>query len=109
MSNFLNLNEIVKQFQTDPETKNDPIKRMFICDGASISANIASSSGKESKLHTQPDHDEIDREQLPAIEALGLRALATQTLMRDLATSTSLSRTALDLARSTITPAVPSR
>ena len=53
--------------------------------------------------------DEIDREQLPAIEALGLRALATQTLMRDLATSTSLSRTALDLARSTITPAVPSR
>lgn len=32
---------------------------MFICDGESISANIASSSGTESKLHIQPDHDEI--------------------------------------------------
>jgi quercetin dioxygenase-like cupin family protein len=59
MKGFLNLNEIVKQFQTDPESENDPVKRMFICDGESISANIASSSGKESKLHTQPDHDEI--------------------------------------------------
>ncbi len=59
MSNFLNLNEIVRQFQTDPATQNDPVKRMFICDGESISANIATSSGDESKLHTQPDHDEI--------------------------------------------------
>ena len=59
MTSFLNLNEIVKQFQTDPESKNDPVKRMFICDGESISANIASSSGNKSKLHTQPDHDEI--------------------------------------------------
>jgi len=59
MTSFLNLNEIVKQFQTDPESVNDPVKRMFICDGESISANIATSSGQESKLHTQPDHDEI--------------------------------------------------
>ena len=59
MSNFLNLNEIVRQFQTDPATQNDPVNRMFICDGESISANIATSSGDESKLHTQPDHDEI--------------------------------------------------
>jgi len=59
VSNFLNLNEIVRQFQTDPATQNDPVKRMFICDGESISANIATSSGDESKLHTQPDHDEI--------------------------------------------------
>ncbi len=59
MPNFLNLNEIVRQFQTDPATQNDPVKRMFICDGESISANIATSSGEGSKLHTQPDHDEI--------------------------------------------------
>ena len=59
MSNFLNLNEIVKKFQTDPESQHDPVKRMFICDGESISANIATSGGSESKLHTQPDHDEI--------------------------------------------------
>ena len=59
MSNFINLNEIVQRFQTDPATQSDAVKRMFICDGESITANIASSSGNESKLHTQPDHDEI--------------------------------------------------
>ena len=59
MSNFLNLNEIVQRFQTDPATISDPVKRMFICDGESITANIATSSGEESKLHTQPNHDEI--------------------------------------------------
>ncbi len=59
MPNFVNLNEIVCNFQTDASTENDPVKRMFICDGKSITANIASSSGGGSKLHTQPDHDEI--------------------------------------------------
>jgi quercetin dioxygenase-like cupin family protein len=59
MANFLNLYDIVKQFKTDPESRDDPVNRMFICDGESISANIASSSGGGSKLHTQPDHDEI--------------------------------------------------
>lgn len=59
MSNFINLNEIVQRFQTDPATASDPVKRMFICDGESITANIATSSGNENKLHTQPDHDEI--------------------------------------------------
>jgi quercetin dioxygenase-like cupin family protein len=32
---------------------------MFICDGESITANIAASPENENKLHTQPDHDEI--------------------------------------------------
>ena len=59
MPNFLNLNEIVKRFQTDPETQNEPVKRMFICDGQSMTANIATSSGDGNKLHTQPDHEEI--------------------------------------------------
>ncbi len=59
MSNFINLNKIIQQFQTDPATRDDPVKRMFICDGQAITANIATSSGGGSKLHTQPDHDEI--------------------------------------------------
>ena len=59
MSNCVNLNQIVKNFQTDASTANDPVKRMFICDMESMTANIASSSGGGSKLHTQPNHDEI--------------------------------------------------
>jgi quercetin dioxygenase-like cupin family protein len=59
MPNCVNLNEIVKNFQTDASTANDPVKRMFICDMESMTANIASSSGDGNKLHTQPDHDEI--------------------------------------------------
>jgi quercetin dioxygenase-like cupin family protein len=59
MSNCVNLNEIVKNFQTDASTANEPVKRMFICDMESMTANIASSSGDGSKLHTQPDHDEM--------------------------------------------------
>ena len=59
MSSFRNLHEIIQQFQTDPATQSDPVKRMFICDGEAITANIATSSGGGSKLHTQPDHDEI--------------------------------------------------
>ena len=59
MSNFINLHEINQQFQTAPATQNDPVKRMFICDGEAITANIATGSGDDSKLHTQPNHDEI--------------------------------------------------
>ena len=59
MSNFINLHEIIHQFQTDPATQGDPVKHMFICDGEAVTANIATSSGDDSKLHTQPDHDEI--------------------------------------------------
>ena len=32
---------------------------MFICDGEALTANIATSSGDDPKLHTQPEHDEI--------------------------------------------------
>ncbi len=58
MSNCLNLHEIIRQFQSDSATQNDLVKRMFICDGEAITANIATSSGDDSKLHTQPNHDE---------------------------------------------------
>ncbi len=59
MSNCLNLHEIIRQFQSDPATQNDLVQRMFICDGEAITANIATSSGDDSKLHTRPNHDEI--------------------------------------------------
>ncbi len=59
MSSFINLREVIQQFQIDPATRSDPVKRMFICDGEAITANIATSSGDSSALHTQPDHDEI--------------------------------------------------
>ena len=59
MSNFMNLHDIIKRFQIDSSTQGDPVKRMFICDGEAITANIATSSGDDSKLHKQPDHDEI--------------------------------------------------
>lgn len=44
--------------------------------------------------------DEIDRAQLSDIEAMGLRAVATPSLMRNLDASTRLSATALELALS---------
>lgn len=44
--------------------------------------------------------DEVDREQRGDIEALGMRAVATPSLMRDLDASMRLAKTALDLALS---------
>ena len=59
MSYFMNLADLIRSFQTDAAMENDPVKRLFICDGAFITANIATSAGDGSKLHSQPDHDEI--------------------------------------------------
>ncbi len=59
MSYFMNLADLIRSFQTDAATENDPVKRLFICDGEFITANIATSAGDGSKLHGQPDHDEI--------------------------------------------------
>lgn len=44
--------------------------------------------------------DRVDRDQLAEIEALGLRAIATETLMSDLEKSTRLAATAIELALS---------
>ena len=59
MTYFMNLADLIQSFQTDAATENDPVKRMFICDGEFMTANIATSAGEGSKLHTQPNHDEI--------------------------------------------------
>ena len=59
MSNFISLTQVLRSLAADPSTADDPVKRMFLCDGAHVTANI--SMGKEggSTLHTQPGHDEI--------------------------------------------------
>ena len=59
MSNFIRLNELLKSLEVDPSTANEPVKRMFICDGAHLTANISMGTEGGSALHTQPDHDEI--------------------------------------------------
>ncbi len=59
MSNFINLTEVLRSLAADPSTANDPVKRMFICDGAHVTANISMGTEGGSTLHTQPGHDEI--------------------------------------------------
>ena len=59
MGNFIRLNELLKSLEVDPSTANEPVKRMFICDGAHLTANISMGTEGGSALHTQPDHDEI--------------------------------------------------
>ncbi|MCP5042937.1 MAG: 2-phospho-L-lactate transferase [bacterium] len=51
-----------------------------------------------SDLATGYVFDEVDRDQLGAIQALGLRAIATQTLMKDIEISTALAASAVRLA-----------
>jgi quercetin dioxygenase-like cupin family protein len=59
MSNFINFNQLLSSLAADPSTVNDPVKRMFICDGAHLTANISMGVEGGSTLHTQPEHDEI--------------------------------------------------
>jgi quercetin dioxygenase-like cupin family protein len=59
MSSFANLLALSQGFEVDAATRDAPVKRMFVFDGESVSANIATTTGEASKLHTQPDHDEI--------------------------------------------------
>ena len=59
MSNFINLNDTLRSMETDPSTARDPIKRMFVCDGEFMTANLAIVQGSENALHRQKEHDEI--------------------------------------------------
>ncbi|MDH3289321.1 MAG: cupin domain-containing protein [Betaproteobacteria bacterium] len=59
MGNFINFSELLKSLAIAPSTANEPVKRMFICDGAHLTANIAMGMEGGSALHTQPGHDEI--------------------------------------------------
>lgn len=59
MGNFIKLSELLKSLEVDPSTANEPVKRMFLCDGAHLTANISMGAEGGSALHTQPGHDEI--------------------------------------------------
>lgn len=57
--NFVRLSEALKSLATDPATADDPIKRMFICDGAKVSANVSVLRDTGDSIHVQPEHDEL--------------------------------------------------
>ena len=59
MDNFINFTDMLKSLEVDPSTATEPVKRMFICDGAHLTANISMGAEGGSALHTQPEHDEI--------------------------------------------------
>jgi quercetin dioxygenase-like cupin family protein len=59
MSNFVNLNEATESMATDASTAAQPIKRMFVADGAFLSANVSIVEEPSDALHTQDAHDEI--------------------------------------------------
>lgn len=59
MNHIINLRELLQSLQVDPSTAQDPVKRMFICDGEFLTANIATSGDAGGAIHTQPAHDEI--------------------------------------------------
>lgn len=59
MENFVNFAKLLRSLAVDPSTANDPVKRMFICDGVHLTTNISMGAEGGSALHTQPQHDEI--------------------------------------------------
>ncbi len=59
MSNFVNLNEALRSMKTDPSTAHDPIKRMFLFDGAFSTADVAVIEGARNALHIHKEHDEL--------------------------------------------------
>ncbi|MDH3287402.1 MAG: hypothetical protein OEP48_06720 [Betaproteobacteria bacterium] len=60
MGNFINFNELLKSLEVDASTASEPVKRMFICDGPHLTANISMGIEGGGTLHTQPAHDEIN-------------------------------------------------
>lgn len=56
---FFRLDETLRDLETDPATANDPIKRMFLCDGEDVSANVNILEDIEDAIHIQPLHDEL--------------------------------------------------
>lgn len=56
---FIRLQDALQSLETDPATANDPIKRMFVCDGQHVSANVSIIEDAEDAIHIQSAHDEI--------------------------------------------------
>lgn len=58
-THFIRLNNALRNLETDPATAGDPIKRMFLCDGQSLSANVSILHDAGDALHVQSAHDEL--------------------------------------------------
>lgn len=56
---FIPLDETLRGLETDQATSKDPIRRMFICDGEHVSANVNILEDIEDAIHVQPSHDEL--------------------------------------------------
>lgn len=56
---FFRLNETIRDMETDAATARDPIKRMFLCDGEYVSANVNILEDIEDAIHIQSHHDEL--------------------------------------------------
>ncbi|MBC5765788.1 cupin domain-containing protein [Ramlibacter albus] len=56
---YFRLGERLKALSADPATAADPIKRMFLCDGEQVSANVSILADSGDVIHIQPDHDEL--------------------------------------------------
>lgn len=59
MSHFFSLSDAVRSLETDPSTANQPIKRIFLCDGEFLTVNIGVITDSGNALHTQRHHDEV--------------------------------------------------
>ena len=56
---FVRLRDALRTLETDPATVNDPIKRMFLCDGQFVSANVSILNDTGDAIHIQSSHDEL--------------------------------------------------
>ena len=59
MKTFFSIRDLLRSLEVDPSTAKDPVKRMFVCDGDFLTANIATGAEAGSSLHMQPAHDEL--------------------------------------------------
>lgn len=58
-NHFIRVDETLRGLKTDPATATDPIKRMFVCDGEHVSANVNILEDTGDLIHIQPFHDEL--------------------------------------------------
>jgi quercetin dioxygenase-like cupin family protein len=56
---FVRLTDALRSLETDPATASDPIKRMFLCDGQYVSANVSILEDTGDAIHIQSSHDEL--------------------------------------------------
>ena len=58
-THFVRLTDALRSLATDPATASDPIKRMFLCDGQHVSANVSILDDTGDAIHIQSSHDEL--------------------------------------------------